>query len=194
MGLRCRRGQKALAESKYGSVDKLPPIKLTFSDTPRNRTRNEWLAQKWKENLGVDLKLNPVDPTTYTALTKDIKTAPQMYILGWCADYPDPQNWLSVYWKTAPSASASATLTRNSTSCWIRPMRARARQARKLYAKAQNFSSPMCRWRWVGTTSTRYMVKPWVKGYKTYPQEHLFPGSVVPSAIDIDTAKLPNKK
>ena len=23
-----------------------------------------------------------------------------MFILGWCADYPDPQNWLSVYWKT----------------------------------------------------------------------------------------------
>ena len=89
-----------MAESKYGSVDKLPPIKLTFSDTPRNRTRNEWLAQNWKKNLGVDLKLDPVDPTTYTALTKDIKTAPQTFILGWCADYPDPQNWLSVYWKT----------------------------------------------------------------------------------------------
>ena len=92
--------KKALAESKYGSVDKLPPIKLTFSDTPRNRTRNEWLAQNWKKNLGVDLKLDPVDATTYTALTKDIKTAPQTFILGWCADYPDPQNWMSVYWKT----------------------------------------------------------------------------------------------
>ena len=36
------------------------PITLTFSDTPRNRTRNEWLAAKYKEILGVDLKLNPV--------------------------------------------------------------------------------------------------------------------------------------
>ena len=76
------------------------PSPLTFSDTPRNRTRYEWLAAKWKEVLGVDVKLDPVEPTTYTALTKDIKTAPQMFILGWCADYPDPQNWLSVYWKT----------------------------------------------------------------------------------------------
>ncbi len=92
--------KKALAESSYGSVDKLPPITLTFSDTPRNRTRYEWLAAKWKEVLGVRLKLDPVEPTTYTSLTKDIKTAPQTFILGWCADYPDPQNWLSVYWKT----------------------------------------------------------------------------------------------
>ena len=48
----------------------------------------------------MDVKLNPVESTTYTALTKDVKTAPQAFILGWCADYPDPQNWLSVYWKT----------------------------------------------------------------------------------------------
>ncbi len=46
------------------------------------------------------MTLDPVEATTYTALTKDIKTAPLMFILGWCADYPDPQNWLSVYWKT----------------------------------------------------------------------------------------------
>ena len=58
------------------------------------------MADKWKTDLGVDVKLNPVESTTYTALTKDVKTAPQAFILGWCADYPDPQNWLSVYWKT----------------------------------------------------------------------------------------------
>ncbi len=94
------KAKAALAESTYKTVDKLPPIDLTFSDSPRNRTRYEWLAAKWKEVLGVTVKLNPVEPTAYTALTKDIKTAPQVFILGWCADYPDPQNWLSVYWKT----------------------------------------------------------------------------------------------
>ncbi|MBE2238731.1 MAG: peptide ABC transporter substrate-binding protein, partial [Caldilineaceae bacterium] len=35
---------QAIADSSYGSVENLPPITLTFSDTPRNRTRNEWLA------------------------------------------------------------------------------------------------------------------------------------------------------
>ena len=92
--------KQAIADSTYGSVENLPPITMTFSDTPRNRTRNEWLAAKFKEVLGVDVTLDPVESTTYTALTKDINTAPQMFILGWCADYPDPQNWLSVYWKT----------------------------------------------------------------------------------------------
>jgi oligopeptide transport system substrate-binding protein len=92
--------KQAIAESSYGSIEALPPIKLTFSDSPRNRTRYEWVAAKWKEVLGVEVTLDPVEPTTYTALTKDIATAPLAFILGWCADYPDPQNWLSVYWKT----------------------------------------------------------------------------------------------
>ena len=74
----------------------------TYGESARNRVRHEWLVAKWKEVFGEGLKisLNPVDPTTYTALTKDIETSPLMFRLGWCADYPDPQNWLSVYWKT----------------------------------------------------------------------------------------------
>ena len=89
-----------LAESTYGSAENLPEVNLTFSDSPRNRTRYEWLSAKYNEVFGIDIPLNPIESTTYTALTKDVNTNPQMYILGWCADYPDPQNWLSVYWKT----------------------------------------------------------------------------------------------
>ena len=80
----------ALAESSYGSVENLPAITATFSDTPRNRTRNEWLVAKWKEVLGVDIALDPVESTTYTSLTKDISTTPQMFILGWCSSFPVP--------------------------------------------------------------------------------------------------------
>jgi oligopeptide transport system substrate-binding protein len=194
-GFNVDEAKKALSESKYGSVDKLPAIKLTFSDTPRNRTRNEWLAQNWKKNLGVDLKLDPVDPTTYTALTKDIKTAPQTFILGWCADYPDPQNWLSVYWKTGAFGErigySNKDLDKLMDQADANPdPKARAEQ----YAKAQKDligGMPVAMaWNNVNT----YLVKPWVTGYKTYPQEHGFPGSVAPWTIDIDTAKLPAKK
>ena len=38
--------KQALAESSYGSAENLPAITATFSDTPRNRTRNEWLVAK----------------------------------------------------------------------------------------------------------------------------------------------------
>ena len=94
-----------MAESTYGGPDALNALglKLTFGDTPRNRQRSEWLVAKYKEYLGVDIALDPVDTTTFTALTKDPKTFPLLARQGWCADYPDPQNWLSVYWKSTTS-------------------------------------------------------------------------------------------
>lgn len=184
--------KKALAESTYGSADKLPEIVDTFSDTPRNRTRNEWLVSKWKEVLGVDVKLNPVEPTTYTNLTKDQATAPQMFILGWCADYPDPQNWLSVYWKTGafgeriaysnPDFDKLADQADQSTDP--------AKRA-ELYQQAQQLlidGAPVAfMWNNVNT----YLVKPWVTGIKTTPQDSAYPGQTVPTSIDIDTSKMP---
>jgi oligopeptide transport system substrate-binding protein len=186
--------KKALSESKYGSADKLPPIKLTFSDSPRNRTRYEWLAAKWKEVLGVAVTLDPVESTTYTALTKDIKTAPPAYILGWCADYPDPQNWLSVYWKTGAFGErigySNKDLDKLMDQADAEPDPKKRMDA---YAAAQKLLTDGVPVAFAWNNVNTYMVKPWVTGYKTYPQEHAFPGSVAPWTIDIDVTKLPKK-
>lgn len=191
-GYDAEKAKQALAESTYGSVEGLPEITATFSDTPRNRTRNEWLVAKWKEVLGVDIKLDPVEPTTYTALTKDISTAPQMFILGWCADYPDPQNWLSVYWKTGafgerigysnPDLDAmlnEADVTLDAT------------KRMELYANAQRMLTDGIPVAYMWNNLNTYMVKPWVKGIVTTPQDTAWPGSLMPLTLDIDTAAMP---
>ncbi len=84
-----------IAESSYGGVENLPEIKLTYSASARNNARFEWIANQLKQNLGIDAVLDPVDPTAFSALTKE--DPPQMFSLGWCADYPDPQNWISLF-------------------------------------------------------------------------------------------------
>jgi oligopeptide transport system substrate-binding protein len=184
--------KQALAESSYGGVEGLPPITLTFSDTPRNRTRNEWLAAKWKEYLGVDLALDPVESTTYTALTKDINTAPQTFILGWCADYPDPQNWLSVYWKTGAFgerigySNADFDALVNQADVELD-----AAKRMELYAQAQTLLTDGAPVAFAWNNVNTYMVKPWVKGIATTPQDHGFPGSNDPTLLDIDTSMMP---
>ncbi len=192
--------QAALAESGYtvnngalldptgAAVDMID----TFSDTPRNRVRHEWLVAKFKDVLGVDIKLNPVESTTYTAMTKDITTAPQMFILGWCADYPDPQNWLSVYWKTgafgerigysnpdldAKLAEADSTIDPD------------ARMV--LYADAQRMLTDGAPVAFMWNNVNAYMVKPWVKGIVQTPQDAGWPGDVAPLSITIDTSMIP---
>jgi len=182
----------ALAASSYGGAAGLPEVVDTFSDTPRNRTRNEFLVNQWKQNLGVDVQLNPVESTTYTALTKDIETAPQMFILGWCADYPDPQNWLSVYWKTGgfgerigySNPELDAILSEADTTT-------DPAKRSELYAQAQDMlveGGPVA-FMWNNVNS--YLVKPWVTGLKTTPQDSGWAGAQVPTSIDIDTSKMP---
>ncbi|HRA47401.1 MAG TPA: peptide ABC transporter substrate-binding protein [Thermomicrobiales bacterium] len=91
----------ALAESSYGSADKLPEIKLFYNaDDPANTTRAEWVAGQYRDILGVNITLQPTEGTALVALRKDPATFPQMLLVGgWIQDYPDPQNWLSVYFK-----------------------------------------------------------------------------------------------
>jgi oligopeptide transport system substrate-binding protein len=91
----------ALAESSYGGPEGLPPIQLYYnSDDSANTARAEWVAGQYREVLGVEIELVPTEGTALVALRKDPSTHPQLLLAGgWIQDYPDPQNWLSVYWK-----------------------------------------------------------------------------------------------
>lgn len=184
--------RQALAESSYGSVDNLPPIIDTFADTPRQRVRHEWLAAKWKEVLDVDIELNPVEPTTYTALTKDIETAPQMYILGWCADYPDPQNWLSVYFRSTGFVQDIGYANEEFDALVDEADREVDPERRmELYEQAQDLLLDDTPVAFMWNNVNNYLVKPWVTGVVTTPQDSIWPGAINPIGIDIDTSMMP---
>lgn len=88
-----------LAASDYGSAEQLPPITLTYaSGDPAVQPRIEWLAQQFREVLGVTITLAPLDPATLAGLVADHATFPQMTISSWYQDYPDAQNWMGVLW------------------------------------------------------------------------------------------------
>jgi oligopeptide transport system substrate-binding protein len=92
--------KQALAESSYGGPENLPEIKIAYnSDVSGRGEQVEWLAGQFRDILGVELTIEPTDGTTLTALRKDVATHPQIVFWGgWIGDYPDPQNWLSVYY------------------------------------------------------------------------------------------------
>ena len=92
--------RQALAESSYGGPDNLPEIKLYFnSDYEERGQQSEWIAGEIRDILGVELTIEPMEGAALTALRKDATTHPQLVYFGsWYQDYPDPQNWLSVFW------------------------------------------------------------------------------------------------
>jgi oligopeptide transport system substrate-binding protein len=187
--------KKAIEESSYKSVDALPPIVLTFGDTPRNRTRNEWLAGQFKKVFGDNLKveLKPVEPTAFTAKQKDKNSDLLMFLGGWCADYPDPQNWLSVYWKSTTTFADRVGFVSKDFDGLIDQADVEGDPAKRadLYQQAQDKlidDNPVA---FFWNNVNAYMVKPWVKGVTTTSQDADWPGSTVPLSLDIDTAAMP---
>jgi oligopeptide transport system substrate-binding protein len=184
--------KRALSESKYVSADKLPPITLTFVDNPRNRARFEWLQKQWKQVLGVDAKLIAVDQNAYANLARDPKTAPQVYLQGWCAVYPDPQYWLSLYWKTGTIADrikySNKALDQilNEADSTVDP-----KKRLELYGRAHDVLMVDAPAAFIWNSVNAYLVKPWVKDYKSTPQNRWFPGDINPTMLDIDQALLP---
>ncbi len=180
------KARQMIKESSYGSVDKIPPITLTFSDSPRNRTRFEWLANMYKQSLGIDMKLNPVEATAYSALTKDVSTSPQMYILGWCADYPDPQNWLSVYWLTGAQCEdfgySNPELDKLIKAADVE---ANPDKRMQLYDDAQKFMIGDVPLAILYGRPNVYLVKPWVKGFNQTPMDAAWAGEMDPLSITI---------
>jgi oligopeptide transport system substrate-binding protein len=95
----------ALAQATPAATAALATLKITYSSSARATTRLQWFQDQWKKNLGVNVTLDPVDSTTYTALVKKPDTTPQAFYLGWCPDYYDQQDWLTTVFKSTSTVS-----------------------------------------------------------------------------------------
>jgi oligopeptide transport system substrate-binding protein len=90
-----KAAQDALAASKYGA--NLPPITLVVGGDATSASQSPYLlglVDMWQKNLGIKVQMEYVDPVALTKAERESKGN----ILGysWCADYPDPQNFLDV--------------------------------------------------------------------------------------------------
>ncbi|MBC7877330.1 MAG: peptide ABC transporter substrate-binding protein [Anaerolineales bacterium] len=185
------RAKAALAESTYAGPDALNALglKLTFGDTARNRARSEWIVANYKNNLGVDIALDPVDATTFTALTKDPATFPLLARQGWCADYPHQQNWLSVYWKSSSDFASDQGYSNPEFDALIDQADGTVdpAAAAALYEQAQDLLLADIPSVFGYNTSHTFLVKPWITGFITTPQDNTFPGDWTPWTISVDT-------
>jgi len=94
----------SLALASPAAQAAIPGLKITYASSARTKTRMEWFQNQWKTNLGLDVALDPVDGTTFTALTKKPETIPVMFLLGWCPDYYDQQDWHSTVFGSKASS------------------------------------------------------------------------------------------
>ncbi len=87
-----QRAGQLLAEAGFPDGDGLPSISLTHVTAGDQPVMAQFIQAQLKENLGVDVGLDPIDPAIYGQRVVGARQF-QMTPFGWIADYPDPENF-----------------------------------------------------------------------------------------------------
>ena len=99
------KAKELIANSKYGSVEGLPPITITTMGWGGLVSEGlEAIINEWRQNLGVEVKVRQLEPQRFLYYIKQEKD--EMYLLGWVADYPHPQDFLELLFRTGEENNA----------------------------------------------------------------------------------------
>ncbi len=94
-GYNIELAKELIASSSYGSVENLPPIKITVGGwgglVPQEI---EAFIYQWRQNLGIEVTVRQIEWEVYYDTLMQEKD--QLYYTGWIADYPHPQDFLEV--------------------------------------------------------------------------------------------------
>jgi oligopeptide transport system substrate-binding protein len=95
-----KQAQQLLAQSKYGGPQGLPPIVFTSEGIGNTAGADvAAMAQMWEQNLGVKITIENLEPDKFYDLLNSGQHG-QIFSGGWCADYPDPENFADILFHT----------------------------------------------------------------------------------------------
>lgn len=87
--------QQGMRDGGYKSVNDLPPILLSTANGLASLKMANVLADQWESILGVTVHINAIDSNLYDQMAGSGTL--QAWVYGWLADYPDPHDWLSIF-------------------------------------------------------------------------------------------------
>ncbi|MFT3892932.1 MAG: peptide ABC transporter substrate-binding protein [Anaerolineales bacterium] len=94
------QARELLKQSKYGGPEGLPPIVFTNSGIGTYVSGDvAAMAQMWKQNLGVTITVENIESNFYSDQIYSGNHG-QLFDGGWCADYPDPENFADALFHT----------------------------------------------------------------------------------------------
>jgi len=175
------KAKQLLAEAGFPNGQGMPEVKISYnSNNPATQSRVEYLIQMYQKSLGINLQLDPVEGKTLNSLRKDVNTAPPLvYGGGWCADYPDPQDWLSIFWESSSQFAKNIGYQNPEVDKLIHQADVEVDQAKRLelYKQAQRLVIDDAPYIIRSTSKATFLVKPYVKGLEITPQDsNTYPG------------------
>lgn len=175
------KGKAALAEAGFPEGKGLPEIKWSYnSNNPANQARVEYIIQMYQKSLGITIVPDPVEGTTLVNLRKSVETYPQILTGGWCADYPDQQNWLSIYWHSRTNFAANTGYKNAEADKLMDAADIEVDPAKRadLYQQAQLLIVSDAAEIMRSNTKNTFLINPAVKGLDFTPQDSDLPGLI----------------
>jgi oligopeptide transport system substrate-binding protein len=151
-----------LAEAGYPKGRGFPDVDCLNPRHPSAKAMAEYLQSQWWENLGVEIKWEAMELAIF--LDKLDRAAPHIFVIGWTADYPDPDNFLRV--------SAIRRNTRWRNEAYDRLVEEARRvtdqgERMKLYGQADRILVEEAPIMPLMYARQHILVKPWVSHYPT---------------------------
>ena len=97
------QARQLLAQSSYGKQGGLPPIVFSNMGVGSYISGDvAAMAEMWEQNLGVTITVENLEPNYYYDQIFSGNHG-QLFSGGWCADYPDPENFADVLFHSGSS-------------------------------------------------------------------------------------------
>jgi oligopeptide transport system substrate-binding protein len=153
-----QRARQLIAESKYQGVAGLPPITLSISGSGSEMPPVvEAIVAMIRENLGVEVAVEQSSDL--------LSDQPQMFSIGWIADYPDPEDFLDILFHSQSGLNhmrySNAQVDRLLEEARVETNTARRMQ---LYAQAEEIIVADAPWVPLWHSVSYVLTKPYVKG------------------------------
>jgi ABC-type oligopeptide transport system substrate-binding subunit/predicted Ser/Thr protein kinase len=154
------RAPELLADAGYPGGRGFPVVKLATS--PAQASDARYLLAQWRDSLGVDITLQRTSDAIYPRGLRS--EAPHMFLSGWHADYPDPDNFLRVGfpWDSTGWRNASyEKLVEDARHVPDQPERIKLYQQADRILVQEAPIMPLIYGRW------HLLIKPWVQKFPT---------------------------
>jgi oligopeptide transport system substrate-binding protein len=181
------KARQYLKESGY-TPENIPEIIYSSAGYGSSiSTADAAVIQMWEENLGIKVKVQNIEPEYYLENLIDDNTG-QITQEGWCADYPDPENFADALYHTGAEMNTSG-YSNPELDVLLEQARSELDTTSRilLYQQAERIIVEEVPAIFLSHSISFTLVKPYVQGYVEAPMAIPFE-----RYLWIDPAKLPN--
>lgn len=164
------KARHLLAISKYGGPEELPPIVFTDAGIGTSIDADiAALAEMWEQNLGVTITIENLEPNYFLDQINSGYHG-QLIYGGWCADYPDPENFADVLFHSG-STQNSGGYSNAELDALLEAARIEQDVTERIamYQQAEQIIVDDAAALFTTHSLSHQLVKPYVKGYVFTP-------------------------